>query len=162
MPSDQPSRHKTQVAWRSEGDFLSGRYARRHDISFDGGVVVTGSASPDVVPLPYALAEAVDPEEMFVASLSACHMLWFLDLCRRAGFAAASYVDQAEGLLEPGENGRLQITEVSLRPCVAFQGPAPTSAALLELHEAAHGQCFLAASTRARIRIEPQPSYGSA
>ena len=60
-------------------------FARPH-LDFDGGLTVPGSSSPHVVPLPMSDATAVDPEEAFVAALSSCHMLWFLDIASRAGF----------------------------------------------------------------------------
>ena len=73
------------VAWRMAGDdFAKGRYSRAHEWRFDGGVSVPASASPAFVPPPLSRAEAVDPEEAFVAAISSCHMLWFLDLARNA------------------------------------------------------------------------------
>jgi hypothetical protein len=70
---------------RGEQDFLSNRYSRRHLIRFDGGAVLAGSSSPHVVPQPWSDASAVDPEEAFVASLSSCHMLWFLSIAAKRG-----------------------------------------------------------------------------
>jgi organic hydroperoxide reductase OsmC/OhrA len=73
------SNYTAQTLWQREDQkFLDNRYSRKHVLRFDGGVEVAGSSSPHVVPLPYSDASAVDPEEMFIASLSSCHMLWFL------------------------------------------------------------------------------------
>src|SRR5690606_32654601 len=84
--------HTATVTWqRGEDDFAAGHYSRAHEISFDGGITVQGSASPSVVRAPYSREDAVDPEELLVASLSTCHMLWFLDLARRAGFIVDAY-----------------------------------------------------------------------
>jgi organic hydroperoxide reductase OsmC/OhrA len=95
------------VSWQRDGAaFLDNRYSRKHEWAFDGGVRVAASASPDVVPPPYAVAEAVDPEEAFVASLSSCHMLWFLSLAAKRGFRVDSYVDAAVGELKPDAAGQ--------------------------------------------------------
>src|SRR5579884_3541038 len=103
------------VEWRSDGRFREGRYSRVHHISFDGGARVMGSASPHIVPVPLADPTGVDPEEMLVASAATCHMLWFLDLARRAGFDIASYRDEARG--EMGKfDGRTAIIRIVLRP----------------------------------------------
>src|SRR5436190_3415502 len=75
------SQHSAIIRWtRSGPDFLKRRYSRAHTVSFDGGLTIAGSSSPHVVPLPWSDAAAVDPEEAFVASVSSCHMLWFLDV----------------------------------------------------------------------------------
>jgi organic hydroperoxide reductase OsmC/OhrA len=81
------STHTATVTWqRGEDDFAANQYSRAHEIEFDGGITVQGSASPAVVKAPFSREDAVDPEELLVASLSTCHMLTFLDLARRAGF----------------------------------------------------------------------------
>ena len=73
--------YTTDISWeRGEQDFVRGRYSRAHRLRFDGGVEMPGSSSPHVVPLPWSDAAAVDPEEMFVASIASCHMLWFLSM----------------------------------------------------------------------------------
>lgn len=71
------SLHIAELGWRADGGFASGRYSRRHEIRFDGGAIVTGSSSPEVVPAPMSDPGGVDPEEMLVASAASCHMLWF-------------------------------------------------------------------------------------
>ena len=96
------------AANESSEDFLKGRFSRAHDISFDGGIKVPGSASPHVVG-KWAVEAAVDPEEMLVAALSSCHMLSFLHLARVAGFTIATYDDHAEGVLEEVAPGRQAI-----------------------------------------------------
>jgi hypothetical protein len=73
------SQYTARIAWqRNSALFTDNRYSRAHRWSFDGGVEVPASSSPQVVPVPLSVAEAVDPEEAFVASLASCHMLWFL------------------------------------------------------------------------------------
>ena len=149
--------HKALIEWsRGGAAFTDGRYSRGHRWRFDGGVDVPASASPHVVPLPLSVAAAVDPEEAFVASLSSCHMLWFLSLAAKRGFVVESYRDEAAGVLEKDGGGKLAVTRVTLRPDVRFGGDRrPTRGELLALHDAAHEECFLARSVRTDVRCEP-------
>src|SRR5437868_578983 len=95
------SEHVVSVRWErdQEAAFTDHRYSRRHSWHFDGGAVVAGSSSPHVVPVPGSDPAAVDPEEAFVASISSCHMLWFLDLAARDGWVVDEYRDEASGLM---------------------------------------------------------------
>jgi len=149
------SRHVAEIDWRSDGEFTSGRYSRRHALSFDGGATFAGSSSPDVVPAPLSDPAAVDPEEMLVASAASCHMLWFLDLARRAGLDLAAYRDRAEGELGRNAAGRTAIVRIVLRPEIHFAGAAPDSEALARLHHEAHERCFIANSLNCEIVVEP-------
>lgn len=148
--------YRATVIWRrpADADFPKGRYSRGHLWRFDGGVEVKASASPQVVPKAFAPADAVDPEEAFVASLSSCHMLTFLDLARRAGFVIDSYEDAAEGLMEKNAAGRYWISRVTLRPRIVFAGNEPSAADLERLHHGAHDQCFIANSVTTDVRVE--------
>ncbi len=146
--------HTAAVDWVCDGDFAKGRYSRAHTLRFDGGVEVPGSSSPAVVPLPYSVEAAVDPEALFVASLSSCHMLWFLDLARQAGFVVARYSDAADGTLGQTTDGKHAMTEVVLRPQVSFTGERrPTPAELDALHRRAHDACFIANSVKTAVRV---------
>ena len=92
--------HLATITWtRGTDDFLDKRYHRAHRWQFDGGATVAASSSPHVVPLPYSDAAAVDPEEAYVAALSSCHMLWFMDFASRAGYRLNSYTDAAVGTM---------------------------------------------------------------
>ena len=146
--------HSARLIWRSDGDFASGRYSRRHEWRFDGGAVVVGSASPDVVPAPLSDPAAVDPEEALVASVASCHMLWFLDLARRAGFSVAEYEDAAEGVMGRIAAGRMALTRIALRPRIRFEGQAPGEGELARLHEQAHARCFIANSLKTEVVVE--------
>ena len=146
------------VRWKRGADdaFAQGRYTRVHEWAFDGGAVVPASASPHVVPKPYSDEAAVDPEEAFIASLSSCHMLFFLDFARRAGFVVESYADRGEGIVEKGADGRIAMTRVTLRPHVEWGGgKEPDEAQLTELHHKAHDACFIANSVTTKIKVEP-------
>ena len=152
------SHYSARLHWsRGDQPFTDRRYSRAHRLHFDGGVELAASSSPAVVPLPYSDAAAVDPEELFVASLASCHMLWFLDLACRAGWCVDRYDDAAEGVLAKDAAGRLAMTCVTLRPAVRFAGDRqPDAAERARLHEAAHAACFIANSVRTEVRCEPQ------
>ena len=124
-------------------------------MGFDGGVEVIGTASPAVVGTEFARADGIDPEAMFTAAVSACHMLWFLDLARRAGFVVASYRDEAVGTLGRSEAAKMAMTRVVLRPRVAFEDAAPSPASLAALHQAAHEACYIANSITTEVVVEP-------
>ena len=135
-------------------NFAKGQYSRAHEWAFDGGAVVPASPSPHVVPAPWSDQAGVDPEEAFVASLSSCHMLFFVDFARRAGFVVDSYVDEAEGVLEKRADGKTAMTRVTLHPTVAWGGTAPDEAAIADLHHRAHEACFIANSVTTDVRVE--------
>ncbi len=151
------SEYTAEVVWHRNGqDFLGNRYSRKHLLRFDGGVEVPGSSSPHVVPLPFSETAAVDPEEAFIASISACHMLWFLSIAARRKFCVDRYADAAIGVMEKNSEGRVAVTVVTLRPDVTFSGEhVPTREELDALHHAAHDACFIANSVRTEIRCEP-------
>lgn len=146
-------KHEARVTWKLEGDMPSGRYSRAHELHFDGGAVVAGSPSPELVPSPWSNPAAVDPEEAFVASIAACHMLWFLRLAQSKGYSALSYEDAAEGEMTKNETGALWVSAVRLRPRVTW-ADGPDEAGESALHEAAHHACFIANSVKTEITVE--------
>ena len=145
------------IHWQCDDTaFADNRYSRAHVWRFDGGVKVPASSSPNVVPLPMSNAAAVDPEEAFVASLSSCHMLWFLSLAAEGGLSVDRYDDHAEGVMARNLAGKIAMTVVTLRPRVAFSGAKPpTREAIDELHHRAHDACFIASSVLTDVRCEP-------
>jgi len=149
--------YRTLVEWtRAGAAFSDNRYSRGHRWLFDGGVEVPASSSPHIVPLPMSVAAAVDPEEAFVASLSSCHLLWFLSIAARRGFIVDSYQDHAIGIMGKDATGRLAMTRVTLRPETQFSGAKrPTADDVLAMHHEAHDQCFIANSVKTDVRCEP-------
>ncbi|OSQ50253.1 OsmC family protein [Thalassospira alkalitolerans] len=148
------SRFSAEVTWKRDGaTFTDRRYSRGHIWRFDGGAEVPASASPHVVPLPYSIEENVDPEEAYVAALSSCHMLFFLDFASRKKFVVDSYVDSANGVMEK-QDGKTLVTRVELCPKVTYTGTAPSPKVEAELHHAAHDACFLANSVKTDISIK--------
>jgi len=149
------SAHGATIEWmRGDQPFTDKRYSRAHSWTFDGGAVVPGSSSPAGVPVPLSDASAVDPEEAMVASLSSCHMLWFLAFAANAGLVVDSYRDAASGELDKNAAGARYLARVALRPVTAFSGRQPDQAELDALHHSAHEHCEMAHSVRATISIE--------
>jgi len=131
------STYSAQLVWeRGDQEFLNNKYSRRHLLRFDGGAEVPGSSSPAVVPVPGSDPAGVDPEEAFVASLSSCHMLWFLFVAARQGFVIDRYEDNPTGLLERNAERRFAMSVVTLR------------------HKA-HEECYIANSVKTEVRVEP-------
>jgi organic hydroperoxide reductase OsmC/OhrA len=152
------AQYTATILWsRNEATFTDNRYSRGHVWRFDGDVEVPASASPHNVPLPMSVAAAVDPEEAFVAALSSCHMLWFLSLAAQRGFVVDSYRDEAVGVMAKDAEGKLAMTQVTLRPAVEFYGePRPSADAIEKLHHEAHVRCFIANSVKSEVRCEPR------
>lgn len=151
------SEYKATVEWRRQtADFDYQTYNRSHSLSFEGGIRVPASAAPANIPPTAAGAPGVDPEQAFVASLSSCHMLWFLHFACRAKFVVDRYVDEASGVLERNAEGRVAMTRVTLRPAVAFSGRQPSPEEHAQLHERAHDKCFIANSVNTEVVIEPR------
>jgi organic hydroperoxide reductase OsmC/OhrA len=151
------SRYTATIRWaRGDARFVDDKYDRGHTWTFDGGVEVPASASPSIVPPPYSRARAVDPEEAFVAALSSCHMLWFLSIAAKRGYCVDRYVDDAVGVMSRNREKKLAMTEVTLRPRIAFAGDrTPTGEEFAAMHHEAHAQCFIANSVTTDVRCEP-------
>ena len=150
--------YTAEILWsRADEAFVDNRYSRKHVLRFDSGIEIAGSSSPHVVPLPYSAVDAVDPEETFVASLSSCHMLWFLSLAAQHGFVVDHYRDAAEGVMGKNADGKLMMKVVTLHPEVQFSGDKkPSSAELAHLHHLAHDECFIANSVKTEVRCVPR------
>jgi organic hydroperoxide reductase OsmC/OhrA len=151
------SHYRATIRWekRSGDEFLRREYSREHVWQFDGGLSVSASSSPSVVPVPWSNPAGVDPEEAFVASVASCHMLTFLWLAATAGFVVEKYLDEASGEMGKNETGASWISTVRLRPSIEWGGKgAPTPAELQTLHHEAHEQCFIANSVKTTVLID--------
>jgi organic hydroperoxide reductase OsmC/OhrA len=148
------SEHTATMAWpRETAEFTYEEYNRDHDWTFDGGVTVRASATPDY----RGNAQCVDPEEAFVASVASCHMLTFLALAARERYVVDAYRDQAVGILGKDPAGSWEITRVILRPEVRFGGEVtPSDEGLRRLHERAHHGCFIASSVKSEVIVKPR------
>ena len=127
-------------------------YERRYDIiGEDQKPVIPGSSDPAFRGDP----SRWNPEELLVASLSACHKLWYLHLCAIAGIVVVAYVDPAEGFMEETPDGSGHFQRVILRPEVTV-APGTDIAKAGELHTEAHAKCFIANSVNFPVEQEPQ------
>jgi organic hydroperoxide reductase OsmC/OhrA len=143
------SEYHATIDWQRGGTaFDYETYPRDHTWTFHGDVTVPASAAPAFRGSP----ERVDPEEAFVASISACHMLTFLALAARKGIVVNSYRDAAVGVLEKNADGRLAMTRVTLSPQITFE-VMPAAEDLARLHDQAHHGCFIANSVRTEITV---------
>jgi organic hydroperoxide reductase OsmC/OhrA/predicted enzyme related to lactoylglutathione lyase len=134
----ETTKHRATVIWRGDK-----RDLRAHEIQLAGQTLAGSCASarggdPD----------KADPEELFVAALSACHMLWFLDLARRERLRVVSYEDRPEGAMEGDK-----FVAVVLRPSVVFARDVPRDV-IEGLHDRAHEACFIANSVTCDVRVE--------
>jgi len=146
---------KTNWVRDSQETYIDNKYSRGHEWIFDGGVIIQASSSPHVVPLPYSVEANVDPEEAFVASLSSCHMLFFLSIAARRKYVIDAYTDNAVGTMETDGDGKVSMTKVILKPQVKFSGDKqPTMAQLEKMHHQAHELCFIANSVKTEVVTE--------
>jgi organic hydroperoxide reductase OsmC/OhrA len=145
------SEHRAKVQWQRSGEFRYETYSRSHSIEFGNGLRIAGNAARENIPGTVPPASGVDPEQAFVASLSACHMLWFLHLACQKNFVIERYTDEAVGVLD-----KTWMSKVTLRPLVAFAGKEPSAAEHAALHERAHEKCFIANSVKTEVTVEPR------
>ena len=151
-------KYSVKILWeRKESDiFTNNKYSRKHKWIFDCGLEIPASSSPQVVPLPMSDESAVDPEEAFVASLSSCHMLFFLSIAAAKNYCVEAYSDNAEGLMGKDENGKIVMLSVSLYPVVLFSGAnIPVEEEINEMHKSAHNKCYIANSVKTVVKVIP-------
>jgi organic hydroperoxide reductase OsmC/OhrA len=146
--------YRATVSWQRTSDtFTYETYNRAHEWAFQS-VTVPASGAPEYRGDP----ARVNPEQAFVASLSACHMLTFLAICTKRKFSVDAYHDEAIGYLEKNEQGRLAMTRVILRPQITWsQGVTVSAADLDKMHHQAHEGCLIANSVKTDVRVEPRP-----
>lgn len=147
--------HEATVEWRAgEGEpFLTRKYSRAHQWTFDGGAEVRASSAPSVVRVPLSDPAGVDPEEALVAALASCHMLFFLDLASRAGLDVVSYVDRATGEMGKRDDGKEAMVKATLHPEIVFANEADP-AKVAEIHHHAHELCYIANSVNFPVTVE--------
>lgn len=151
------SEYFAEIRWTRSAEeiYIDNKYSRGHTWKFDGGLNVNASSSPKIVPIPYSVEAYVDPEEAYIASISSCHMLFFLSLAAKQRYVVDEYYDNALGVMEKGENETYSITKVWLRPRVKFSGDnLPTRTQVEAMHHQSHEQCFIANSVRSEIQID--------
>lgn len=151
------SEYFAKIDWTRASDekYIDNKYSRGHQWHFDGGITIPASSSAHIVPIPYSIESNIDPEEAFVASLSSCHMLFFLSIAAKKRYVVDAYLDHAVGIMEKGEDGKISMTTITLKPHVTFSGAKqPNKAQLEEMHHQSHEQCFIANSVKTHVVIE--------
>jgi organic hydroperoxide reductase OsmC/OhrA len=152
MP-DKSHSYQVEIAWTGNlgtgtTDYRS--YSRDHVVCSSGKADIAGSSER-----AFRGSNARwNPEELLIVSLSQCHLLWYLDLASRAGVVVVEYTDNPVGTMIEQADGGGQFSEVTLRPRVVVAEPSMREQAL-ELHQTAHGLCFIARSVNFPVRHEP-------
>jgi organic hydroperoxide reductase OsmC/OhrA len=143
--------YATRVEWRAKGEGTRGytRYSRNHAIVAAGKPEILGSSDP----VFRGDASRYSPEELLIASLSACHMLWYLHLCAVNRITVIEYLDEAAGAMEESADGGGRFVRVVLRPQVTIAAGDRDRA--LALHDQAHHHCFIANSVNFPVDVEP-------
>ncbi len=144
--------YTVKVTWTgNRGAGTSGyrEYDRDHVISAEGKPDIVGSSDPAFRGDP----KRWNPEELLLASISACHKLWYLHFCAVSGVVVSDYVDEPEATMVLKKDGAGNFAEAVLKPVVTLAKGDPQTAQ--ELHAEAHDKCFIAASVNFPIRVEP-------
>jgi organic hydroperoxide reductase OsmC/OhrA len=142
--------YKLKIKWTgNSGRGTSGyrEYDRSHSILVENKVEIHGSSDPAFL----GDKSKHNPEELLLASLASCHMLWYLHLCSEAGVIVIDYVDSAKGIMIENQDGGGRFTEVTLHPVVTVSQISMLDKAN-ELHNRAHELCFIANSVNFPVR----------
>lgn len=145
--------YKATITWTGNlGTGTSGyrAYGRNHVINIEGKPEIPGSSDPSF----RGDATRYNPEEMLVASLSTCHMLWYLHLCAEAGVIVVDYVDKATGTMTETADGSGYFSEVTLHPAVVVTDAGMIDKAN-EIHHRANKLCFIANSVNFPVHHQP-------
>ena len=146
--------YAVSVTWqgnRGTGTSVYGAYGRDYEITADGKSPIAGSSDPAF----RGDRARWNPEDLFVASVSACHQLWYLHLAADAGIVVTAYADRAEGVMEEYADGSGRFVRVVLRPAVTLAAGGDIARAA-DLHHTAHEKCFIANSVNCQIICEPR------
>lgn len=145
--------YKTTIRWTGNtgsGTSAYRSYARSHLIQTDHKPAIPGSSDPDFL----GDGSVYNPEELLVASLAACHMLWYLHLCAEGGVIVTAYEDDAAGMMAQDPAGGGRFTRVVLHPVVTIQDPSMADRSIA-FHEKARQLCFIANSVNFPVDCEP-------
>jgi organic hydroperoxide reductase OsmC/OhrA len=145
--------YETVVTWTGNqggGTSDDKTYSRSHEICGKNKPAIPGSSDPAF----RGDAERYNPEELLVASLASCHMLWYLHLAAVNGVVVVDYHDESVGFMEEEEDGGGKFKKVTLRPVVSITQGSDLETAL-SLHQSAHRKCFIANSVSFTVGVEP-------
>ncbi len=148
------SEHRARLSWKkTTPDFNYDTYDRSHEIVFEGGQEIGGSAAVEYK----GKREKTNPEELLAASLASCHLLTFLAIASKSRLVVETYEDEAVAVLDKNAEGQTVVTTITLHPKVTFAGdPQPDSAKIRELHEKSGRNCMIENSLKSRVIVEPR------
>lgn len=149
--------YKVNIEWtgnNGQGTESYRSYDRNYQISAGNKPPIPGSSDPAFL----GDATCWNPEDLLVASVSACHKLWYLHLCAEAGISVYSYLDHAEGTMREGAQGRF--TEIVLKPIITIR-PGDDLSQAMELHHRAHALCFIANSLNFPVLCQPAITHST-
>lgn len=149
--------YKSKIEWtgnngESTKNYRS--YERSYTISVDGKKEICGSSDPAFLGNP----ELHNPEDLLLASVSSCHLLWYLHFCSVNKILVLEYVDFAEGTMIENENGSGKFTEIILKPNILVAEKDMIEKAI-ELHQKANEYCFIANSLNFEVKHQPEITY---
>lgn len=156
--ADKVHQYTASIIWEGnigDGTASYSGYSRQYRVQVAGKPDLAGSADPAF----RGEADKYNPEDLFVAAIAACHMLFYLALCARRGIRVVDYRDEARGTLATGADGRGRFEEITLNPRVIIDDEKQVPLAM-QLHESAHERCFLANSCNFPIRHAPTVGVG--
>jgi organic hydroperoxide reductase OsmC/OhrA len=151
---EKQHRYTVRVNWtgdRGKGTSSYRDYVRSYELEADGKPAISGSSDPAFL----GDSGCWNPEELLVASLAACHQLWYLHLCAEAGVVVTAYLDSAEGVMTEEADGAGQFAAATLRPRVTVAAGSDPDLAR-DLHARAHAMCFVARSVNFPVILEPE------
>lgn len=153
MANPKTHNYQTQVLWtgnQGQGTSNYQAYQRNYEIIVEGKPVILGSSDPAF----RGDKTRYNPEELLLASLSSCHLLWYLHLCANKSVVVTDYLDRAVGKMMENQDGSGSFIEVILQPVVTITSASDKQKAE-ELHELAHHFCFVANSMNFPVRCQP-------
>jgi organic hydroperoxide reductase OsmC/OhrA len=146
--------YKAEIKWTGNlgtGTSEYTAYSRNYEVSGDNGrEIIKASADP----VYRGEASRYNPEELLLAAIAGCHMLWYLHLCADAGVTVVDYKDEASGILTETDDGNGKFSEATITPRVTITKASDAESAE-KLHEKAHEFCFIANSLNFPVRCEP-------
>lgn len=151
--SNNTHTYSVNVIWTGntgEGTARPNAYSKNHEVRIAGKHVIEASSDPAFAGDP----TRYNPEELLVAALSQCHMLWFLSRCAKHGVVVTAYEDSAIGTMVEHRDGGGEFTNVTLQPHITLAQPADP-ALLQRLHDESHHLCFIARSVNFPVEVEP-------
>lgn len=144
--------HLASIHWQRNGqDFNYETYDRTYMITFSGGENIQASNPKDY----FGKSELPNPEELLVSALSGCYMQTFLAVACKNGYIIDSYLDEAIGITNKNERGKISVTEITLHPKIKFGGSKlPDDDTVNKMREKAHENCFISNSINSHVNIE--------